>query len=260
MRINSPILTLSHSAALLSSFATHYPERCKAIALLSIPYRSVELGLDHLLTTVDRDVYPADEYPYGQWDYMRFYEESFEKAVGNFELEIPGLARLLFSRVPPLPSDKPAPFATARQRGAFFAPSGAPKPEEIPFELMIDQKTYDEFVAGMQRTGFGPACTWYMNHKENHAYNRDVPNDGALDIPVLYISSTHDVACLPQSRLGDEMRRVCKNLTEITLDAAHWIQIEKQEETNAALARFLVEKLPSEWPVSWNDHKVSGTS
>ena len=250
------MLTCAHSAGLLSSFVAHHPEKCKAAVFLSIPYRSAELGLEHLVTTVDRDMYPEDQYPYGQWDYMRFYEENFEKAVAYFESEIPGLAKAVYSRNPPAPLDKPAIFSTVRQRGSFFGPNGPPKPEEVPFELLVDQETLDAFIAAMQKTGFAPACAWYMNHKENHAYNLNVPNDGVLEIPVLCISSTYDGACLPQSRLGDEMRRLCKNLTEITLDANHWIQVEKPNETNAALARFIVEKVPGEWPVSWNKPKA----
>ena len=52
------------------------------------------------------------------------------------------------------------------------------------------------------------------------------------------------------------MHRLCKNLTTTNLDANHWMLLEKTEETNAALARFLVEKLPGEWPVSWDEAKA----
>ena len=72
----------------------HHPEKCKAVAFLSVPYRSVELGLDHLVTTVDRDVYPVDQYPYGQWDYMRFFEESYEKAVAWLDSDKAGAVKI----------------------------------------------------------------------------------------------------------------------------------------------------------------------
>ena len=48
-------------------FAAHYPERCVAVAGLTVPYRVLELGLDELVKHVDRNLYPADQFPYGQW-------------------------------------------------------------------------------------------------------------------------------------------------------------------------------------------------
>src|ERR1700688_1673062 len=53
------------------SLASHHPERCDAVANLCVPYYTIERGLDHTLTLVDRKVYPQNEYPNGQWDYMR---------------------------------------------------------------------------------------------------------------------------------------------------------------------------------------------
>ena len=237
----------------------HHPEKCKAVAFLSVPYRSVELGLDHLVTTVDRDVYPVDQYPYGQWDYMRFFEESYEKAVAWLDSDKAGAVKIFSSRVPPAPAGEIPTFATARKNGGLMGGlSKPPSPEEIPFELMLDQETYEEYVAGMERTGFGPGVAYYMNHKENHAYNSDVPNGGVLEMPVLYISSTHDAVCNPgkKATITENMHRLCKNLTTTNLDANHWMLLEKTEETNAALARFLVEKLPGEWPVSWDEAKA----
>jgi hypothetical protein len=33
---------------------------------------TLERGLDHTLTLVDRELYPENEFPAGQWDYMRY--------------------------------------------------------------------------------------------------------------------------------------------------------------------------------------------
>lgn len=47
------------------------------------------------------------------------------------------------------------------------------------------------------------------------------------------------------------MREVCNNLTKVTVEAGHWVQFAKPEEVIAALFRFIVEELPSEWPEFW---------
>jgi pimeloyl-ACP methyl ester carboxylesterase len=56
------------------NIAGHHPQRCDAVASLCVPYHTIERGLDHTITLVDRKVYPESEYPAGQWDYMRHYE------------------------------------------------------------------------------------------------------------------------------------------------------------------------------------------
>ena len=63
------------------NIASHHPERCDAVANLCVPYYTLERGLDHTLVLVDRNLYPESEFPAGQWDYMRYYEESFAEAI-----------------------------------------------------------------------------------------------------------------------------------------------------------------------------------
>jgi len=49
----------------------------------------IELGLEEILKTIDRNIYPEDEYPYGQWSYQKFYETNFEQASAFFDADIP---------------------------------------------------------------------------------------------------------------------------------------------------------------------------
>ena len=62
------------------SLASHHPERCWGVANLCVPYLKAGFAPTNLIPLVDRAVYPEAQYPAGQWDYMLFYEESFEKA------------------------------------------------------------------------------------------------------------------------------------------------------------------------------------
>lgn len=206
------------------------------------------------MKTVDRDLYPAEQYPYGPWDYMRYYEENFEKSVAWFESDVAGFLKACYSKPDPGPPGARASTAVTRKQGGWAG--GIPKPPaaaDIKAESLIDQETYDELVAAFERTGFTPSCAYYMNHGANYAYNSNVPNDGELSVPVLFVQTTYDNTCeAKKSGFGDGMRKACKDLTELTLDAGHWGALERPRDVNAALARFLVEKLPAFWPVSWD--------
>lgn len=54
-------------AGLVWTFAAHRPEACAGVVNMCVPYRTVELGFDALVATFNRELYPADKYPNGQW-------------------------------------------------------------------------------------------------------------------------------------------------------------------------------------------------
>jgi soluble epoxide hydrolase/lipid-phosphate phosphatase len=99
------------------TFAAHYPEHCIAAAGLCVPYGALELGLEEALKTVDRDLYPEDKYPYGQWSYQVFYEQNFEKASAFFDSDIPAFLRASRLKGNPEAASKPAPLSTIVQDG-----------------------------------------------------------------------------------------------------------------------------------------------
>ncbi|MEQ8662871.1 MAG: alpha/beta hydrolase, partial [Gammaproteobacteria bacterium] len=90
------------------NLARLYPERCVAVANLCVPYFTIENGLDSLLALVDRRLYPEDEYPAGQWEYMRFYEENFARATAVFEADPYRTVQMLFRKGDPADAGKPA--------------------------------------------------------------------------------------------------------------------------------------------------------
>ncbi|KAI8945403.1 alpha/beta-hydrolase [Xylaria longipes] len=240
-------------AAVASSLAAQHPTAVQALVLLCIPYKSAELGLDHLVSLVDRTVYPEDEYPFGQWDYMAYYEENFEKCVAEFEANIPGLCKILYAR-PQVYSAadafKPAFTANVRKSGGLFGGNPAPPAEALPAPLLKGE-VFDAFVKATEETGLWPGSAYYSNHKANAAYNSQAPNDGRLgrDKPVLFIHAKFDFICTTlTTRLAEPMREACKNLTEVTTEAGHNVYFERPEEVNAAVAKFLVEKVKEVWP------------
>jgi len=45
-------------------------------------------ALPSLLPLIDRDVYPADTCPNGQWDYYHFYLTNFEQTVSDADADV----------------------------------------------------------------------------------------------------------------------------------------------------------------------------
>lgn len=139
------------------TFAAHYPEKCIAVAGLCVPYGVLELGLEELLKTVDRALYPEDAYPYGQWSYMNFYEEDFERATAWFEADIRAFLRLQRGKGDPASYGKPARTANVSRDGGWFGGIAKPKPEwrQIPIEkTVLDEETFEELATAMEKTGF----------------------------------------------------------------------------------------------------------
>ncbi|KAH8770173.1 putative epoxide hydrolase [Diaporthe sp. PMI_573] len=243
-------------AGVASSLAAHHPAVVQALVLLCVPYRSIEMGLDHLVSFVDRTIYPEDEYPYGQWDYMAYYEEAFEECVKSFEANVPGFCQWVYAR-PPEPNGysaadafKPAATASIRKNRGKFGGSSAPVADTLPAPL-LEGEVFDAFVGATEKTGLWGGSAYYMNHKANVVYNSQAPGGGKLgrDKPVLFIHARFDFVCATlTTRIVDPMREACENLTEVTIEAGHNVHFEKPEEVNGAVARFLVGEAKEIWP------------
>ncbi|KAI7788858.1 hypothetical protein LA080_008750 [Diaporthe eres] len=226
----------------LTQTAQH-PAAVQALVLLCVPYRSLELGLDHLVSFVDRTTYPAGEYPYGQWDYMAYYEEAFEECPKQLEADVPAFCKSVWPR-PPEPNGydaadafKPAFSASIRKNRGRFGGKPAPPADTLPAPL-LEGEVFDAFVEATGETGLWGGCAYYSNHKAN-----------AADKPVLFVHAKFDFVCATlTTRLADPMREACENLTEVTIEAGHNVHFEKPEEVNAAVARLLVEEVKGIWP------------
>ncbi|KAL1864565.1 hypothetical protein Daus18300_007580 [Diaporthe australafricana] len=249
------------ASAVASSLAAHHPSVIQALVLLAIPYKTIELGLHHIVSLVDRKIYPKHEYPFGQWDYMAYYEESFEEAIADFDANIPGL--LKFAYAPPPPGGysfddafKPSFTASVRKNGGLFGGGPAPPAETLPAPL-LDAEVFDVLVEETEETGLWGGTAYYTNHKANARYNSHAPHGGRLgrDKPVLFIHAKFDfVAASLTTRFAEPMREACENLTEVVIGAAHFVQSEKPEEVNAAVVKFLVEKVKECWPGADSDY------
>lgn len=228
--------------AVVSALASHHPELFLGLAVLSVPYRTVELGLDYCLKLINRDIYPEDEYKYGQFEYQKYYELHPEESVKAYESITEIAAKALYMPHDPKNHGKPS-VRTARlfETGGWFG--GHPeKVPDIPLEkTLLDQPLYDSLLASHKKHGWFPPTAYYLNHDVNEEYARSEKNGGVLEFPVLYIDAKHDAVCSPSTtpKMEQSQRDAVKDLTYETIESGHWVQLEKPAEVNKVLETWL---------------------
>ncbi|TIU77029.1 MAG: alpha/beta hydrolase [Mesorhizobium sp.] len=175
-------------AVVVWNIASHHPDRCLAVANLCIPYATFERGLDVLVGLVNRELYPQSEYPFGNWEYQRFYEEHFEKATSAMEANVAGTFKTLFRAGDPDGKGKPAPSSQIRRDGGWFGGKGA-APNLPRDERVITEIDLHAYVSAYERTSFYGTASLYTNHAANARYALEALNDHHLDMPVLFLEA-----------------------------------------------------------------------
>ena len=230
------------------NLASHHPERCIAVANLCVPYYTLERGLDAVLPLVDRKLYPAELFPAGQWEYMRFYEENFELARRTFDANPYNSVKAMFRKGNPAGQGKPAVTAGVRKAGGWFG--GAAEAPDLPRDPdVVSEEELRAYAAALARNGFFGPDSYYMNHAANAAYAAQAMNGGFLDMPVLFLAAQYDYICeCTTSRLAEPMRTYCRDLTTRTVPSGHWMAQEKPIEVNKALVHWLATRVAGAWP------------
>ncbi len=230
------------------SLAAHHPDRCLGVANLCVPYIPDGFAPANIIPLVDRALYPADQFPAGQWEYMLFYEENFDKARLAFEANVKRTVKALFRTGDPAGKGVPAATAFARKLGGIMG--GLPEAPDVPIDSrVITDEDWHKYSAALERNGFFGPDSWYMNAARNIDYAKPAASN-PLHMPVLFLHASHDYVCATvNTRLPEPMRNACRNLTEVTIDSGHWMAQEKPIEVNAALAQWLAKQFPDLWPV-----------
>ena len=236
-------------SAVVWSIASHHPEKVQGVASLNVPYFTIEQGFDNVVDLVDRNVYPEDQFPVGQWDYMKYYEENFDRATEVMNSDPYNLVKALFRKGSPNGLGQPAVTASIRAAGGWFG--GAASPPNLPRdEDVVSEDDVFDYAAGLERNGFFGPNSWYMNHEANEAYAATAVNDYILDMPALFLAGRYDQTCeATQSELAHPMHAHCRNLTVFTIDSGHWMAQEQPHLVNAALTGWIAEQLPETWPI-----------
>lgn len=225
-------------AAVVWALAAHHPDLCDGVAALVVPYRTLDRGLDAMLRYVNREVYPEDRYHYAQFDYMAFYEEAFDEVTAQFDAAPDRLIRALYRPGDPAILTERSPRATVTRDGGWFG--GGPIPDIDRDTVILTDAIYEDVVSTLRANGFFGPNSYYLHHTDNLRYSQESVNGGVLTMPVLFVESQYDpTADTIRSALADPMREYCRDLTEASLPAGHWVGLEKAAETNAALRDWL---------------------
>jgi pimeloyl-ACP methyl ester carboxylesterase len=221
------------------SVAAQHAGRCAAVVSLCVPYLKAGFALENLIPLVDREVYPVDRFPDGQWGYWRFYRERFEVATADFEADVAATVALLFRAGRPAAPRRPARSADVVANGGWFG--AAHRAPDLPRDAtLLTVEQFDAVVEGLSANGFRGPDSWYVNDEANIAYAAQAPNGGRLEMPVLFVHAARDTICdTVHSALAEPMRADCADLTEVTIDAGHEVMLERPAEVNAALEEWL---------------------
>jgi len=229
------------------SIASHHPDRCHGVASLCVPYFPKGFGPRAAVDLIDRSIYPADEFPAGQWEYQLFYRENFEKARMTFEANVEATVKALFRKGDPAGKGKPSRTACVRRDGGWFG--GRSAAPDLPLDTdVLTESELCTYTAALTRNGFSGPDFWYMNPEANAAYAETSANDGRLHMAVLFLHGEYDYTCeTVASRLAEPMRAGCPHLSEVVIRTGHFMAQENPVAVNRALAGWISRKLPSVW-------------
>lgn len=239
-----PAIWVGHDwgSVVAGDVAAHEPDRSRGVVLTSLAYHPAGHAVQTVVPLVDRTIYPADEYPDGQWDYYRYYTTHFESAVADLDADLAASLASIYRPGNPAGVGEASPNAVvSRNGGRFGAAHHAPPTEPDPD--LWPPADFEALLQAFQAHGFGPGCAWYLNDDANIDYARRAPDGGRLSQPVLFVNGDFDQICsITGNRQGDPMRAACADLTETSMPAGHWLPLERKEDHISAIRTWLQEK------------------
>ena len=223
-----------YGAPVAWNLATHHPEQLAGVVGVCVPHTPPGTSLaDH----VDRRLYPVEDYPLGQWDYLVAHAQMPERLAAEFDADVPGLLASIMRAGSPRALERPVPNASVRARGGWF-PEGPPRHEPDP--RVLGAEAFAALVADLERTGFAAANSWYRNNRANDAYAAGAVTGGRITVPALFVHARWDAVCATLTTTAAEpMRAACDDLAEEVVDAGHWVAQEQPEALVAALTGWL---------------------
>ena len=232
-----PAIWVGHDlgSPVAGALAAHHAKRSRGLVLVSVPYFPDGFALASLLPLVDRHLYPADQYPDGQWDYCRFYVSHFDQTVSDFDADIPATLAAIYRPGNPASKGQVYRSALISRNGGWFgqahrAPTTAPDPALWP------PADFDALVEAFRATGFRPGNAWYLNDAANVAYASAAPDGGRLRQPVLFVNGDLDGLCdIGGGSIGELMRGACPDLAVTHQPAGHWLPLERKTELTQAI-------------------------
>lgn len=239
-----PAIWVGHDwgSVVAGALAAHEPKRSRGVVLISVAYFPDAFALPTLVPLVDRTLYPADQYPDGQWDYYRYYTTNFEAAVADLNADQAATLASIYRPGNAAAIGKVSPTATVTRNGGRFGAAHRAPPTQ-PDPALWPLADFDVLVQAFKAHGFRPVCAWYLNGDANIAYAHKAPDGGRLSQPVLFVNGDLDGICsIIGNRQGDPMRAACEDLTVTSIPSGHWLPVERKAELIQAISIWLQSK------------------
>jgi len=239
-----PAIWIGHDlgSPVVGALAAHHANRSRGVVFISVPYAPESFSLPILLPLIDGQVYPAEKYPDGQWDYYRFYHTHFDQTVADFNADISATLAVIYRLGDPQSVAKVYRSALVTRNGGWFG-SARRAPATSPDPTLWPSADFDALVESFRITGFRPGNSWYLNDAANVAFAHAAPDDGCLRQPALFVNGEFDGICdITRSRLGEPMRAACQDLSVTSLPAGHWLPLECKTELAQAIRSWLEKK------------------
>jgi len=236
-----PAIWVGHDwgSPVAGALAAHHGKRSRGVVLISVPYFPEGFGLPSVLPLVDRQLYPVDRYPDGQWDYYRFYLTHFDQTVSDMGADVAATLASLYRPGNPASAGKVSPSALITANGGRYG-SAHRAPPTAPDPALWPSADFDALVDAFRVTGFRPGNAWYLNDTANRAYAHAAPGGGRLCQPVLFVNGDWDALTdINRSRLGEPMRSTCGDLSVTNLPAGHWLPLERKSELVQTLRSWI---------------------
>jgi pimeloyl-ACP methyl ester carboxylesterase len=239
-----PAIWVGHDwgSVVAAGLSAHAPERSRGVVLTSLAYQPDGHALSTVVPLIDRAIYPADQYPEGQWDYYRYYMTHFDAAVADLDADKAASLASIFRPGEPGNLGQVSPNALVTRRGGRFGAAHRAPPTR-PDPALWPPADFEALVESFEVRGFRPGCAWYLNDEANIAYARKAPDGGRLSQPVLFVNGDFDQICnIAGNRQGDPMRAACADLTLISMPAGHWLPLECKTRHIEAIRTWLRDK------------------
>lgn len=241
-----PAIWVGHDwgCAVVGALSAHEPRRSRGLVLASLAYQPAGHALRTVVPLVDRTIYPADQYPDGQWDYYRYYTTHFDAAVADLDADRVASLAWTFQPGNPAVVGTVSPNAVVtRNGGRFGAAHRAPATQ--PNVALWRPADFDVLLLSFEAHGFRPASAWYMNDENAIAYAAEAPDSGRLSQPVLFVNGDFDQTCNVSgyaNHQADPMRAACSDLSETSMPAGHWLPLERKAELIQVIRSWLQSK------------------
>ena len=239
-----PAIWVGHDwgIVVVAELSAHEPGRSRGVVLASLAYQPGGHALRTIVPLVDRSIYPADEYPDGQWDYYRYYTTHFESAVADLDADKAASLASIFRPGDPAGVGQPSSNAVVTRNGGRFGAAHRAPPTR-PDPALWPPADFDRLVQSFEAHGFRPSCAWYLNDDANIEYAREAPDGGRLSQPVLFVNGDFDQICtITGNRQGEPMRAACADLHVTTMPSGHWLPLERKDELIEAIRGWLQRK------------------